>query len=203
MKSTRNDLTGHYAGAASRFLAHSADLAIAGVLYITGSAAFDYVLRTVAGVDTLSDSLNAGRAAAMAVWLFVYWWASIAISGKTPGKAILGLRVLSRAGSTLSSGRAALRSLALPVSYLLFGAGFLGIVVGRERRALHDLIATSVVVYDWGERNAEMPTPISNFLAKRQETDLAGGSGAPVAVTATEQADIHATPALTDHVAGT
>jgi hypothetical protein len=73
------------------------------------------------------------------------------------------------------------------MSYLLFGAGFLGIVVGRERRAFHGLIAASAVVYDWGERNAEMPTPISRFLAKRDETGLAGRGGPPFAVTPTGQ----------------
>jgi uncharacterized RDD family membrane protein YckC len=177
MKSTRTDVTGNYAGAATRLVAHWADLGIAGLLFVAGSTALDYVLGAVAGLDTSVDSLSIGRAVAFAVWLFLYWWVSIAVAGKTPGKALLGLRVLSRQGTMLSSGRAALRALALPISYLLFGAGFLGIVVSRERRALHDLIAGSAVVYDWGARTVELPTPISVFLARRSAQVLIDPDG--------------------------
>ena len=42
--------------------------------------------------------------------------------------------------------------LAFPLSFLLFGLGFLLILVQRERRALHDLIAGTAVVYDWDAR---------------------------------------------------
>ena len=177
MKSTRYDVTGSYAGSVTRLLAHWVDLSIAGFLFVAGSTAFDYVLGAIAGVDTSVDSLSIGRAVALVVWVFLYWWVSIAVAGKTPGKALLGLRVLSRQGTMLSSGRAALRALALPISYLLFGAGFLGIVVGGERRALHDLIAGSAVVYDWGTRTVELPTPISAFLARRSAEVLTDPDG--------------------------
>jgi hypothetical protein len=40
-------------------------------------------------------------------------------------------------------------------------------VVQREHRALHDLIAGTAVVYDWGSRTAELPGPLSEFLARR------------------------------------
>jgi uncharacterized RDD family membrane protein YckC len=167
MTAARHDVTGQYAGAVTRFLANSIDVAIAGFLFLAGSAMLDYALRAIAGIEIETGSVSLGRTGAFGVWLFLYWWASIAVAAKTPGKALLGLRVLSRSGDILSSGRAALRAATLPLSYILFGAGFLGIVVSRERRALHDVIAGSVVVYDWGNRSAELPTPITAFLDRR------------------------------------
>jgi hypothetical protein len=57
-----------------------------------------------------------------------------------------------------------------PLSFLLFGLGFLGILVQREHRALHDLIAGTAVVYSWDARAARL-----RFLAR--EAELAAGSG--------------------------
>ena len=167
MKSSRQDVSGNYAGAVTRLLAHWVDISVAGFLFVAGSAAVDYILTAIAGIDPISDDVGPWWAAAAAVWVFVYWWVSVAIAGKTIGKALLGLRVLSREGDVLSASRAALRALSLPLSYALLGIGFLGIIIGRERRALHDMIAGSAVVYDWGPRTAELPVPISAYLARR------------------------------------
>ena len=127
----------------------------------------DYVLGRIAGLETNVSEPSLWRAIAGVIWFFIYWWGSLALAGKTPGKVLLGLRVLTRQGEVLSAWSAALRTVALPVSYLLFGAGFLGIIVGKERRALHDVVAGSSVVYDWGPRTAELPTPISAFVDRR------------------------------------
>lgn len=70
-------------------------------------------------------------------------------------------------GSTLSDRWALWRTLAFPLSVLPLGLGFVGIIVQREHRALHDLIAGTAVVYDWGGRVAELPGPLSEFLARR------------------------------------
>jgi uncharacterized RDD family membrane protein YckC len=53
---------------------------------------------------------------------------------------------------------------AVTVSFLLFGLGFVGIVVQRERRALYDLIAGTAVVYAWDARAARL-----RFLAREAE----------------------------------
>ena len=58
----------------------------------------------------------------------------------------------------------------------------LGMVLGRERRTLHDVAAGTVVVYDWGARQAEQPVTIREQLsarARRRRTTssaIAGGS---------------------------
>lgn len=167
MKASRQDVSGNYAGAVTRLLAHWVDLAVAGFLFIAGSAAVDYVLQTIVGVDAALEDLGPWSAVVGAGWFVLYWWVSIALAGKTIGKALLGLRVVTGEGEVLSGWRSALRAVAFPLSYLLFGLGFVGIILGRERRALHDTIAGSAVIYDWGPRTAELPTPISAYVARK------------------------------------
>jgi uncharacterized RDD family membrane protein YckC len=188
MRSSRQDVSGNYAGAVTRLLAHWVDLSVAGLIFVAGSAALDYVLRAIVGVDTVTENAGVWYAAAATVWLFVYLWVSVAMAGKTPGKALLGLRVVTSDGDVLSSSRAALRAIAFPLNYVLFGIGFLGIVVGKERRALHDVVAGSAVVYDWGPRTAELPVPISAYLARRT-AEGAVAESAPADVGIAEQAD--------------
>jgi uncharacterized RDD family membrane protein YckC len=53
------------------------------------------------------------------------------------------------------------RTLAFPLSFLLLGLGFAGILLGRDRRALHDSIAGTAVVYAWDARAARL-----RFLAR-------------------------------------
>ena len=167
MKASRQDVSGNYAGGVTRLLAHWVDLAVAGFLFIVTSAAVDYLLRTVVGVDAVTEDLGEWRALVAAIWMFLYWWGSIALAGKTIGKALLGLRVVTGDGEVLSSGRSALRAISMPLSYVAFGLGFVGIILGRERRALHDVIAGSAVIYDWGPRTAQLPTPISAYVARK------------------------------------
>ena len=43
----------------------------------------------------------------------------------------------------------------------------MGAVVGRFQWVSTDVVAGSAVVYDWGPRTAELPLPISAYLARR------------------------------------
>jgi uncharacterized RDD family membrane protein YckC len=69
---------------------------------------------------------------------------------------ILGLRVVRRDGSPLDGGHAFLRALVLPLSFIPLGLGLIGILVGREHRALHDVLAGTTVVYAWDAQKARL-----------------------------------------------
>jgi uncharacterized RDD family membrane protein YckC len=105
-------------------------------------------------------------------WQFLYFAYSWAASGRTFGMAVLGIRVIRADGSDLDPRRAVVRALVFPLSFLLFGLGFLGILVRRDHRALHDLIAGTVVIYAWDARAARL-----RFLARQAE--LAPGDSPP------------------------
>jgi uncharacterized RDD family membrane protein YckC len=78
------------------------------------------------------------------------------------GAAVVGLEVVQADGSPIRPRQALVRVVAFPLSLLLFGLGFVGILVQREHRALHDLIAGTAVVYGWDARAARL-----RFLAQR------------------------------------
>src|ERR1017187_6522539 len=84
-----------------------------------------------------------GRVAGWELLYFAYSWS---VGGKTFGMAGLGIEVVRSDGADLDPRRAAIRTLALPLSFLLCGLGFAGILFQREHRALHDLIAGTAVV---------------------------------------------------------
>ncbi len=82
-----------------------------------------------------------------------------AISGRTPGKWVAGLRIERTDGGELSLMRAALRHvLGYGATLLTFGAGYLLAAVRADERALHDLIAATVVVRAQGGRRRRSRT---------------------------------------------
>jgi uncharacterized RDD family membrane protein YckC len=71
----------------------------------------------------------------------------VGLTGKTVGKWTTGLRLERTDGRLPGVGRAALRHLiGYPLSLLPFGLGFLIVTVSPSGRALHDLIAGTIVV---------------------------------------------------------
>jgi uncharacterized RDD family membrane protein YckC len=66
--------------------------------------------------------------------------------GQTPGKWLLGIRVVAVGGGRVGIGRAAIRVVGYVVSALPFYLGFLW-VLGPERRGFHDYLAGTAVVY--------------------------------------------------------
>jgi uncharacterized RDD family membrane protein YckC len=159
-------VTGHYAGPASRAVAALLDGGIIFVLYTAGLAGVQFLASTFLGDSFSGDKTGPLAGMGLFVWAFVYVFTCLAVTGRTPGKAIVGLRVVRANGATLPVRRALLRTLVFPLSVLLLGLGLILIVFQREHRALHDLIAGTAVVYDWGDRPAEIPGPLSEFLSR-------------------------------------
>lgn len=160
-------MQGHYAGAATRLAAFAIDQSIATGLFAAGSALLAWAIALVTS-NTFSGWHVGNLVTGLALmgWLFVYYAVPWAISGKTPGMSLLGIRVVGADGSTASVRNAVLRTLALPLSFLTLGIGFLPIVFGRHRRALHDKIAGTAVVYSWDARGARW-----RFLVRQQEVE--------------------------------
>ncbi len=159
--------TGRYGGPITRLLSFMLDT----VVVTTGFTVMVSVVNFL--VDLLSDGrlsipdTGLGYGLGLTVFAVLYLWLSLAIFGKTLGMTVLGLRVVAYDGSVLSGSRAFVRTITFPLSFILLGLGLFGIVFGRERRAWHDHFAGSAVVYDWGNRSAQMPTPLADFLERR------------------------------------
>ncbi len=150
-------LVGNYAGPVTRLTAFAIDSGVSGIALAVMVAAASAVIELVA--RTTVDSADAPPAVGsiiLLLWLFLYYYVSWSAAGKTVGMAMLGLRVVRRDGSALDHRHAFLRVLAFPFSFVFFGLGLVGILVGREHRALHDVVGDTTVVYDWDARAAKL-----------------------------------------------
>jgi uncharacterized RDD family membrane protein YckC len=147
---------GHYAGAVSRFAAYAIDVILVSGIYLLGLAGASFAATIVTGHSVTWNDNSPLAIALYVAWAFAYFAYSWSANGRTPGMALLGLRVVRLSGARLSGGRAVARTLAFPLSFLVFGLGFALILVQGDRRALHDLIADTVVVYAWDARAARL-----------------------------------------------
>jgi uncharacterized RDD family membrane protein YckC len=171
---SRLQITGHYAGVVSRAVAAALDFAIAIGIFTAGLAGVDLLSRVVFGGSIAGGRSGPGYVIALAAWAFLYVWGSLAVAGRTMGKGIVGLRVVRADGSALTVRQALGRTVAYPISFAILGLGLVGIVTDRYHRALHDRLARTAVVYDWGGRAAEIPGPLSEFLARRAGSEYTG-----------------------------
>ena len=155
-------LQGHYAGIVTRLASFLVDAFTVAVLYALAGAALEFLIRSV-GADEFTFADHPFVASTgLVVWAFLYFAYPLAVSGRTFGMAVFGLRAVRRDGSDLDGRHAVIRVIAFPLSVLLFGFGFLLILLRRDRRALQDLIAKTAIVYSWDARAARL-----RFLAKR------------------------------------
>ena len=65
----------------------------------------------------------------------------------TPGKMALGLIITDEHGNRIGAGTAAVRYIGYIISILTVGIGFLMIGFTEKKRGLHDMIASTQVVY--------------------------------------------------------
>ena len=69
--------------------------------------------------------------------------------GATPGKKFVHIKVVdAKTFEDIDNKQAITRSLGYIPSTLLFGIGFLMVLFRKDKRALHDLLANTAVIYD-------------------------------------------------------
>jgi uncharacterized RDD family membrane protein YckC len=119
-------------------------------------AAINFAASILTGKDIAFNRGNLWVIIAYAIWAFIYFAHSWEAGGRTAGMALFGVRVVRDDGSDVDGRRAIVRTLAFPLSFLFLGLGFLGILLGDQRRALHDVIAGTAVVYSWDARAARL-----------------------------------------------
>ena len=176
----RESLQGKYAGFASRFAAFAVDMAVTLALFMLALAAIGFAARVLTGTDITWNRGSIWVIIAYAVWAFIYFAHSWEASGRTVGMALFGVRVVRDDGTDVSGRRAIVRTLALPLSFLLLGLGFVGILLGDRRRALHDVIAGTVVIYSWDAQAARLRfLSRPRYSAPPESRGLPGSPGPP------------------------
>jgi uncharacterized RDD family membrane protein YckC len=157
-------LQGHYAGFVTRLAAFVFDVFAVLVLFDIMGKAIEYVVSTFAGSTWRISNLPFGGGVFLGIWAFLYCTYPVAASGRTFGMALTGLRVVRPDGSRVGWSQAVVRVLALPLSFVTLGVGFLLILLRQDHRALQDLIGRTAVVYAWDARAARW-----RFLAQADE----------------------------------
>ena len=160
---SRASVTGRYAGPVSRAGAVAIDVGVVLASYSIGVGITGFLLNAIFDAS-LEDGTGAVASVVLLGWAALYVAVGTAIAGRTVGKAIVGLKVVTRDGRPVGPAAAVVRVVAFPLSTSLFGLGLLLVVLRRDHRALHDLIARTAVVYDWGDRQAQLPGPLTAYL---------------------------------------
>ena len=148
----------------SRIAAFAFDWFLLGVLFVFLQRMYAFGLEVLTGHTWIPSEHRVAAGIAFIVWVFLYFAVPLAVLGRTPGKGLLGTKVQMLDGRPLGARRAGLRTLVLPLSFLLFGLGLWLGLFRRDRRTLHDLIAGTDEVYAWDARGAHL-----RLLATRQE----------------------------------
>lgn len=149
------------AGFISRFLAFMIDLMISTLLIVVILVS----LREIASFFGLSGLINAWfgdryliqviQSAYSAVYFVlsnlstIFYFVLLSwLIGTTPGKYLMGLRIIRLDGRRMGFGRALGRTLGYYLSILLLGLGFIWIIFDRRRQGWHDKLAGTLVIYD-------------------------------------------------------
>jgi len=166
-------LQGYYAGFTSRAVAIIIDYAIIALVSAVAIAALsfffsirsvqafiDWLNTVLPGIVNLLDALTSPRfgVAFFILFQWLYFVFFFSTTGQTVGKAIMGLRVVTIDGKRLGVRRAFIRTLCYTLSLAPLGLGFLWVLGEDRRRAWHDKIAHTYVLYVWDARYEE------NFL---------------------------------------
>jgi uncharacterized RDD family membrane protein YckC len=168
-----DSLQGYYAGFASRAVAFVIDYAIiilmsavvtAGLSFFLGirsvQAFINWINTMLPGIINVFDALTSPPFGLIFFLLFqwLYFVFFFSTTGQTVGKAIMGLRVVTVNGKRLGAKRSFIRTLCYTASLAPLGLGFLWVLGEDRRRAWHDKIAHTYVLYVWDARYEE------NFL---------------------------------------
>lgn len=150
-------LQGHYAGFVSRLLAYAIDLAIVVVTIVFVSWVITTTADLLPFIPQLPSAVRLIIVGATIILFvssyYVFFWS---LAGQTPGKMLLGVRVVRVDGRPLTFRRSVLRFLGYIVSFLVLYLGFLWILVDNRRQGWHDKIADTCVVYAWEARLGDL-----------------------------------------------
>ena len=149
-----------FAGFWRRLVAYAIDGVIINIIFaiLLMIVLFALLAGAMSGVSgvRLSDMMESLSFLGLVVFTFYivlsisYFTYFHGINGRTPGKMLLGLQVLSVDGNPVSFGIAFLRSVGYLVS-AIFYIGFIWAAFDRKKQGWHDKIAATVVIIRPGE----------------------------------------------------
>jgi uncharacterized RDD family membrane protein YckC len=117
----------------------------------TGLIFFAQAVTAVINTEPIGDASVSPELVSVLIFLLIvsYFTGAWAVTGRTPGEALMGLRVIRPNGKRLRFLRSLVRCFVGLASLAVFFLGYLWILVDSRRRSWPDLVARTVVIYDW------------------------------------------------------
>lgn len=136
----------HYAGFVRRLIAFAIDCLVIGIL----AHIIDFVCTAALGLyfseeAMMTNAVQADQALTFMLFFlyFIYFHGS---TGRTPGKAVLALKLVQISGEPAGYGTAFLRWVGYLVSALFVFIGFIWIIFDGKKQGWHDKLAKTYVV---------------------------------------------------------
>ncbi len=186
---SRRGLMGQYAGIVTRGVALIIDILIVIVAALVINASISLPLDFFLGINKQSCAVGftgAGNWGFLRTWLcFIFDWIVIAVAvltgpvyfiflstagGQTVGKYVMGVRIVRVDGKQMGYVKAFVRYVGYFVSIATLGIGFIWVIFDAQRRALHDHMAGTCVIYSWrAQQNMMMLGRIQRFFGRRRK----------------------------------
>ncbi len=156
-------LLGQYAGFVSRGAALLIDIGIISAV-IFGTIAVTNAFVTFFDLRDILESIISNVPLFQAIFrFFVAFGAAIFVllyetlfwtltGGYSPGKYIMGVRIVRTNAHRITLGRALLRYIFWWISALALGLGFFWVLLDNRRQGWHDRVAGTYVIYAWDAR---------------------------------------------------
>ncbi len=104
------------------------------------------LLAVVGGLIGVRAGVGVGGGIAFLLGLVYHWYFWTQNRGQTPGKLLMGIRVVSISGERISDVEAILRYLGYYLNGIFIGLGWLWALLNQKRQGWHDLLAHTLVV---------------------------------------------------------
>ena len=160
-QSAHQTLLGQYAGFVTRLIAYAIDrLIVAAILAVLGIAV-SWILSTLGlnewiaspgWVQTVVILLLLALGVVIRLLYTMGFWV---LAGQTPGKRVMGVRIVRTDGRRVRWGNAIRREIGYLISYVLF-LGYLWILVDNRRQGWHDKLAGTLVIYSWPDEGGTL-----------------------------------------------
>ena len=147
---------GRYAGFVTRMVAFIIDRAIVSIIvfimvwsteWIVNAFEINLLLFSDGSSWQMSLAVAMGLYLAISLLYDIGFWL---LAGQTPGKRVMGVRVVRTDGKRIKFGNALRRWIGYTLSAILL-LGYLWILFDNRRRGFHDKLAGTMVVYSWPE----------------------------------------------------
>ena len=183
---TKYPFLGRYAGFVTRLVAFIIDRIILSITvlvivlfmeWIVNAFQINLLLFTEGSSWEMSVMVTAILLAVLSMLYDIGFWLLV---GQTPGKRVMGVRVVRTDGKRLKFGNALRRAIGYVISGILF-LGYIWILFDNRRQGFHDKVAGTMVVYSWPEdelKGTFVREKVEHIRYRRQAARDSEGTGA-------------------------